>query len=126
MSVTNYNVFNYLKGVNGYGLPISNTMYSATLAANTEETVTVPSSAGNGSAPTATTYNKFLAEINCGTPLWVAINNTAAVPAGGTFLATNSQLVYNQGLYVKSGDVIHIISAAGTDVSVSFYALQDL
>lgn len=126
MSVTNYNVFNYLKGINGYGLPISNTMFSATLAANTEQTVTVPLVAGNGSSPAATTFNKFLVEIQSNAAVWVSVNNTATVPAGGVFASTNSTLVFSEGFYVKSGDVLHFISAAGTDVSVRFYALQDL
>jgi hypothetical protein len=126
MSVTNYNVFNYLKSVNGFGLPVSNTIYSATLTAHTEETLAVPLAAGNGSTPTATVYNKYLAEINSSGSIWVAVNQTAAVPAGAAFAATTSKLIFNDGIYVKSGDVIHIISEAAADVSVSFYALQDL
>lgn len=126
MSVTNYNVFNYLKGVNGYGLPISNTMFSAALSANTEETLAVPLGAGNGSAPAATTFNKFLVEVAASTNVWMAINNTATVPVGTTLSATDSVLVFNEAFYVKSGDILHFISAAGADLSIRFFALQDL
>ncbi|MFN3786719.1 MAG: hypothetical protein ACK4RS_07755, partial [Thiothrix sp.] len=59
--------------------------------------------------------------------VWVALNATAAVPAGTTFAATTSELISdNHALCreVRSGDVLHFFTAtATTNVSVVLYAL---
>jgi hypothetical protein len=100
------------QGLNTYARPSSTNMYSTTLTAATEATVTVPSNFQNWIA-----YFSYEAAKN----VWVAINATAAVPAGATLVASNSAL-NPESKVVKEGDVIHIITAdATTDVGIELY-----
>lgn len=102
--------------VDDFGLNFTNLLYSATLAASTEETLTIP-----GSAPRF----KALMKVKETGEVWVALNGTAAVPEGATFAATTSEMI-NETLCreVKAGDVLHFITAtASTDISVVLYAL---
>jgi heme/copper-type cytochrome/quinol oxidase subunit 2 len=98
------------------GFRLASKLYSVTLAANTEETLTVP-----GTAP------KWKAVITVKNDTWFTVNATAAVPAGGTFAATTSELIMpGQKLCreVNAADVIHVITAtASTDVGIVFYAV---
>lgn len=124
MSVTQYNIYSYIKGQNGFGLPFSNTAYSATIGAGVETSLTVPTGSAMG-APEANAYNKFIAVFDYSTTdVWVALNATAAVPAGAAFALTSSELT-PAGKYVRAGDVLHFISTAGAAVSVTFYAIQE-
>jgi hypothetical protein len=93
--------------------------YSATLAATTDTTLTIP-----GNAP------RYKAVIKLGLSntalVWMALNATAAVPAGGTFAATTSELIDTIRICreVKAGDVLHFFTAtASTQVSVVLYAI---
>lgn len=122
-------------GYNGFGLVFTDTAYSATLAINTDTTLTIPSKSGLGSAAF---YDK--APINFvqqngqplilaifthtpGSEVWVANNTTAAVPAGASFAATVSEMNPAARL-VKGGDVLHFFcAAANTSVSVLLYWL---
>ncbi len=123
---TTYNVNNSLKGVNGFGTQFCDTIFTATLAAATEETFTVPgkSALGNINSSTLTQYVAvFSFESNLN--FYVAVNATAAVPAGGTFAASTSVL-NPKAKIVKQGDVIHVICAtAGADVSVELFYIQE-
>lgn len=116
-----------VQGYNGWGLPFTDLKFSASLAANTDTTVTVPSSGAIG-AP-LNTVNRFLAVVNvkANISVWCANNTTAAVPAGNSFAATTSDLIVGSEYWareVKAGDVLHFITAtAATDISVLFYAL---
>lgn len=124
---TQYKLQKDIAGFNGFGLPFSDQKFSATLAATTDTTVTVPSSGAMG-AP-LNSVNKFLAvvQVEANLSVWVAINNTAAVPAGATFAQTNSDLVIGSQYYaveVNAGQVMHFLApTADTDVLVKFYAL---
>jgi hypothetical protein len=122
---TNYNIDKTKSGVNGFGLPFCNTIYSVTLTASTDTTVAVPLTSAVG-APTATTYNKFMAvfSYSSGKDVFVALNATAAVPAGNTFAAATSELNPTAKM-VKSTDVIHFISASTPSITVAFYAIQE-
>ncbi len=102
-----------------FGLTMSNNLYSATLAASTDTTLTVP-----GSAP------RFKALIKAETDavVWLAVGATAAVPAGASFASVSSEMIPVNGYLCrefKAGDVLHFITA-GTDidVSVAFYAIK--
>lgn len=104
--------------VNDFSLTVSNLKYSATLAASTDTTVTVP-----GSAP------RFKVVIRAETDavVWFAVGDTAAVPAGATFAAVSSEMIPINGALcreVKAGDVLHFITG-GTDIDVSivFYSV---
>ena len=122
-----YNVNSIAKGVNGFGRkpPASGYSYTITLAGNTVKTLTVPSSSAMGNI-NSSSISTFIALFSYkpATEFWVAINGTAAVPAGGDFAANTSELLPSAYI-VKAADVIQVISVAGGDMSVSFYAIPD-
>lgn len=120
-----------VKGINDFGQGYSDQIYNVTLAAATNTQLTVP---GGGVMGGMTSYagsndrNKVRAVIRTTGDIWVAINQTAAVPAGSTFAKDTSELVTNVNgktydLFV--GDVINVISKTATtpSLSVAFYAL---
>lgn len=115
-----------INGYNGFGLQFTDTAYSATLATSTDTTLTVPDGSTMGGAGFSADAQPVLIAIFSYTPgesVWVAINDTAEVPAGASFAATISEL-NPSARQVQGGDVLHFISD-GTDVvvSVSFYWL---
>lgn len=124
---TMYKLQKDVAGYNGFGLPFSDQIYTASLAATTDTTVIVPSTSVLG-AP-ANSQARFLAVVSVEQNLsvWCALNATAAVPAGTTFAASTSELIVGGQYYareVKGGDVLHFYTAtAATDISVTFYAL---
>ena len=124
---TQYKLQKDVAGYNGFGLQFSDLKYSATLAANTEATLTVPSKGSMGAA--LDTVNKFIAviQVKANISVWLAMNATAAVPAGATFALTTSDLIIGgeyYGVEVKAGEVMHFITpTASTEVMVKFYAL---
>ena len=122
---TQYNIDSQTKGVNGFGLPFCKLVYTSALAANTDTSLVVPTSAAVG-APAATTYNKFIAVFSYqpSSKVWVALNAAAAAPAGAPFALSTSEL-NPLAKYVKAGDTVHMLCVAGADVSVAFYAIQD-
>ena len=123
---TQYNVYKYVQGVNGYGLPFCDTIYSTTLDASTDTTVTVPG-VSSVSEPFAG-IPKYLAvfEYTADEDVFIAVNQTASAPAGNTFAAVGSEQ-NPKAKYVKAGDVIHALTAASdVNVTVSFYALSGI
>jgi hypothetical protein len=104
--------------VDDFGLLFSNLKYSANLAATTDTALTIP-----GNAPR---YKAVIKVENNGL-VWVAVNSTAAVPAGATFAATTSELINDAKSLcreVKAGDILHFYTGtANTEVSVVLYAL---
>lgn len=102
--------------VDDFGLRFAGLKYSASLGANTDTTLTIP---GN-----AQRY-KMIVKVEPSSLVWMALNATAAVPAGGTFAATTSELVMSTEKVcreVVAADVIHFFTTtAGTDVSVILY-----
>lgn len=110
-----FNMIRDINGYNGFGLPFCFDTFTATLAANTAETITVPSK-----------YNYWLmiCSYQDGSTVWVSNGHTAAVPAGGSFASSTSQLKPVARL-VYQGDVVSFITSDTTaDVEVSFYGLQ--
>lgn len=122
--------------MNDYAQKFSDQNYSVTLSATTDTTLTVP---GGGIMGAATSYNveartngnnKVRAVIRCTSAkdVWMALNATAAVPAGNTFASTTSELVNGQYAVARDvivGDVLHFYTGASNAVvSVSFYALM--
>ncbi len=103
--------------VNDFGLGFASLKYSAALAATTDTTLTIP---GN-----AKRY-KAVIKVNANL-VWVALNATAAVPAGTSFAATTSELISDNNPLcreVVAGDVLHFFTAtATTAVSVVLYAV---
>lgn len=125
---TIYNIDSFTKGQNGFALPFCTQVYSATLKASTEETLTVPATAGMG-LPAATANNKFIAIMSwtSGDDVFFCKNGTAAVPAGAAFAASTSELLGpgNYGKFCQTGDTLHFISAGTPSVTVAFYAIVD-
>lgn len=107
--------------VDDFGFIFSTVKYSASLVMSTDTELTVPSQ-----------HARYKAIIKCEADgvVWVALNATAAVPAGGTFATVSSEMVPVNGVLcreVKAADVLHFITAgSGIDVSVVFYALNNL
>ena len=103
------------QGMNAYAPQFPTDIQTAILAANTPESVTVPSN-----APVWI----MVVSIQPGNEVWVARNNTAAVPAGGTFAASTSEL-NPASRTVYAGDVISFLTPnTTTDIEVSFYAVS--
>ncbi len=124
---TVYKLQKDVAGYNGWGLPFSDLKFSASLAITTDTTLVVPSSGAIG-AP-LNSVNRWLAviQVEANLSVWLALNATAAVPAGSTFAATTSDLIIGGQYYaveVKAADVMHFFApTAGTDILVKFYAL---
>lgn len=123
---TLYNVNTVLQGVNGYGTPFCDTIYTSTLAAATATALTIPGKAAIGMASAATTKNTYLAVFSYtpGAAVWVANNGTAAIPAGAPFALSTSEL-NPPAKIVKAGDILSMICTAGTSVSVALYSTQE-
>lgn len=123
---TKFNMSRDINGYNGFGLTFTDTAYSATLAAATDTSLTVPSAVGLGKQGYSTNAaGQMLAvfSIDPGASVWVANNIAASNPAGASFVATVSELNPAARL-VNGGDVLHFYSvAANANVSVSFYSV---
>ena len=93
--------------------------YSASLAASTNTTLTIPGAAAR--------YKDVIKVESAGLD-WVALNATAAVPAGATFAATTSELITDAKSLtreVEAADVLNFITAgSGIDVSVVLYYVR--
>lgn len=110
-----------VQGYNAYAPLFPTDIFTATLAANTASSVTVP---GN--------YPRWIMSISVqpGGEVWVRQNGTAAVPAGSTFAAANSELnpgprmvyaIQNDG--VTATTISCITPNTTCDVEISFYAI---
>lgn len=112
-------VYTSLQQDDDFGLTFANIKFSASLAATTDTTLTIP-----GSAP------RFKAIMRAETDaiVWVANGETAAVPAGATFASVSSEMIPVNGTLcreVKADDVLHFITAGSSiDVSVVLYAIR--
>lgn len=123
---TTYNINKSIQSTIGaYGAQFCKTIYTSTLGAGVEATLTVPgiSALGNVNSSTSTQWLAVFS-YQAAKDVWVALNGTAAVPAGNTLAASTSAL-NPPGKIVKQGDVIHMICAAAADVSVELYYLQE-
>lgn len=122
---TKFNMSRDINGYNGFGLTFTDTAYSATLAINTDTTLTVPSTIGIGKQGYASTAQMLAVfSFDPGQSIWVAKNSTAANPGGAAFAATASELNPAARL-VSGGDVLHFYcTTANVNVSVSFYSVS--
>lgn len=115
-----------LKGINSFGNNISSQNYDATLAANTDTSLTVPAISVIGAI--TPNKNSIVAVIRPeNNNVFFAVNAAAAAPAGAAFAQTNSILLNSflpEGFTVSSGDVLHFFAETNpTNVSVSFYVI---
>lgn len=125
---TQYNIDKNISGQNGFGLPFCDTIFTATLAVATDTALAVPATAAFG-VPSSNQFNKWVAVIKyarsaAASAVFVAVNATAAVPAGAAFAASTSE-IEPDAKHVKTGDTLHFFCAAAANVSVAFYAVQD-
>lgn len=101
--------------VNDYGSTFTNLEFSASIAASTDTTITIPGNAG-----------RYKANITVENNTWIAKNAVAAIPAGATFAATTSKLIIGGTTIcreVKAGDILHFFSpTAGTDIGIELYS----
>src|SRR4051812_2462815 len=103
-----------IRGTNIFAPDPSTDKYSATLTNGSVTTVTVPSN-----------YDNWIASFSYqpGTNVWVAYDQTAAIPAGATLVATTSELNPSQRR-LKKGTVISVVTDDTTaDFGIVFYAL---
>lgn len=126
---TQYKLQKDVAGYNGFGLPVSDQKFSATLATTTDTTLDCPLTAAMG-VPSFNQKNRFLAiiQVTDAQSVWFALNASAEVPAGASFAATTSELIVGGEYFARecqAGDVLHFFTA-GTNVAVSvvFYAMQ--
>lgn len=119
MNMTEFMMIKDVNGLNGFGLPFSNTKKKVLLSADVESTLTVPQST-NGAFP----YILAIFSPNPGASIWVALNETAEVPSSGTFSDSTSENNPAPRL-VQGGDVLHFISSNTTvELGVTFYAFN--
>lgn len=103
-------------GANSFVLPPTLEIQGAIVEANAEETFTLPSHA-----------EKYLVifDYDRAATVYVAINQTAAVPTGA-FAAVNSR-VMPAAYLLNAGDVVHMITAvaaANTAVTAAIYVVS--
>lgn len=105
-----------VQGYNAYAPQFPTDIHTATLAANTAKSITVPSN-----YPVWIMYVRVQPNGWC----WVSRTGTAAVPAGSTFASSASELIAGTIEYkrlVYAADVISFITPnTNCDISVSFY-----
>ncbi len=121
---TPFSLVKDINGFNGFGLQFSTDKYSAALVQDTDTTLAVPKAGPMGSC-SSTGTNKYLAifEYEPGSTVFVANNQTAAIPAGASFASTTSEL-NPAARYVTAGDTLHFYTPNTTAyVVVVFYAL---
>lgn len=109
------------QGYNAFAPAPSTNMYSATLAAGGNSTITLP-----------TNVSTWIASFSYqpGSDVWVAYNGSAAAPAGSTFASNTSELLPGARLLPalqndgKTATTINLLNnGAGTaDVGVILYA----
>jgi hypothetical protein len=108
-----------VQGMNAYAPQFPKDVFTATLAAGTGSSITVPVS-----APTWIMYVR----VEPAGWVWCSRNGTAAVPAAGTFGAAVSELIAGTIEYkrtVYAGDVIHFITANTTcDIEVALFQVS--
>ena len=110
---TKFNMTRDINGYNGFGLQFSDTNFNTTLLAGVGQTLTIPSD---------NAYYLAVFAFEPGSTVWVADNQTAAVP-GGSFASTYSDLNPAARL-VEAGDVLSFITAdTSIVIGVSLYAI---
>ena len=104
-----------INSFNAYAPAPSTTMWSATLADGTAESVTVPSD-----------HDVWIVafSIEPGADVWVDFTGaTAAVPVGGTFATTTSTLNPGQRMVPKGTSISCITSNTTADVGIEMYSV---
>lgn len=117
-----YNINSVLDGVNSFGVIATAKNWTVTLAAATAASLAIPGS----STDLPKSRQKYVAifSYHAARNVYVAVNATAAVPAGATLAASTSRLL-PPAIVVTCDDTISIICAtAATDVSITLYTID--
>jgi hypothetical protein len=104
-----------VQGYNAFAPQFPTDIFTATLADGTAESIVVP-----------TNFPAWIMTVSItpGNEVWVSRTTTAAIPAGGSFAASKSELNPGPRL-VYSGDTISFITPnTTTDCEVAFYAVS--
>lgn len=112
--MTQLNFARDVQGFNTYAPKQPDIIFSATLTNGSNQSITVPSS-----------YKDWVMGVSYqpGTSTYVCVNGTAAIPVGGAFAATNSELNPPVRLVI-AGDVINFVTdSAFADMTVSLWNL---
>jgi hypothetical protein len=120
--MTQLNFGKDVQGYNAYAPAPSTNMFSATIAASGNATITLPTSVSQWIVVFSFTP---------GSTVWVSYNGSAAIPVGSTFAATTSEL--NPGARILPAlqsdritpTTINLLNngSAGSDVWVALYAI---
>lgn len=98
-------------------LPFSDVCSQVNCGSNVEQTVTVPG--------TVTTQYQALFEYTQSSNVFIRLNATPAIPAGGTVGSQQYNEFRPKKRYVRGGDVIHFITPDATAyIGVSLRQLQ--
>ena len=108
-----------VQGYNAYAPQFPTDIFTATLAAGTAESFTVPNNSN---------YWIMYVRVQPNGWAWISRTATAAVPAGGTFASAKSELVDGTIEFkriVLAKDTISMITANTTcDVSISLFPIS--
>lgn len=117
MMSTQLNFGRDVQGFNAYAPQFPTDIFTATLAASTAESVTIP-----GNYPVFIMYVR----VQPNGWVWCSRTTTAAVPTGGTLAAAKSELIAGTIEFkrqVNAGDVISFITPNTTcDIEVALFA----
>jgi|GEM_PF-2245552 len=96
-------------GVASQAALVSTDIFTAAILSGASQSFTVPSA-----------NNTYRCKLNyqATNNVWVAVNQTAAVPAGATFASSNSADVPNE-LYLMAGDVVNVLNNSGSTCNVT-------
>lgn len=104
-----------VQGYNAYAPQFPTDIFTATLANGSAQSITVPSN-----LPVWI----MTVSITPGNEIWVSRTNIAAIPVGGSFAASKSELNPGPRL-VYAGDIISFLTPnTTTDCEVAFYAVS--
>lgn len=113
--MTKLSIHKDINGIPIYLLDFPVLKYSAALTTGVERTLTVPGSLSSNNLTAVFRHE-------AGTTVWFALNATAAGPAGATIEPTTSCGPNYPGTKVKSGDVLHFITADTTaELGIELY-----
>lgn len=128
-NILTYQINPNLQGVNGFSRKPATAIYNTQLAATTDKSLTVPSTAAIGNFADNSTP-KFLAifsyesgkTVFVGNSTPTAIISSAAPDTSGNIVA-GSSVINPSAFLVSAGDTLHFYATAQAFISVEFYAV---
>lgn len=130
---TAYRTESQIQSVTDFGQLFCDLIYTATLAATTDTSLTIP-----GYIPPTNQIDKsrgvtpyrMVVRISESDEVWIALNAAAAAPAGASFATSTSEIATSHQLFCKdviAGDVVHFYTPGSTtSLSVALYVLSGM